>query len=313
MSEDSGVLDKRRSAAGSGEGRRLFSLVEVAQETGIPMPILLRYKREHPDRVPSEGSGSQQRFPESAFHALREIQREEAETRDLPRRGGFGLLSLPRLRRQVRPSDKEMEEEMEEVEEVTADQAEPAAEPAKAEAAPAAKAPPPEREKPRRRASAPAERTPAAGAGMLSLVEISERLDIPYPTLARYASQYGDRIPHQGKGRGRRFPPEAIDVFQQIRKESRPGRPPKIKKQQIVRPLAPVKPVQAQERPPAPKPAMAKPEAQPAAAGRPAAGDEGQLARRIASLEESQRVLEEQIRELIAALSRPTTVTIQQV
>jgi len=286
MSENSGVLDKRRSAADDGGERRLYSLVEVAQETGIPMPILLRYKREHPERVPSEGSGSQQRFPEEAFHALREIQREESESRDLPRRGGFGLLSLPRLRKQVRPSDEEMEE-------VTAAEAEAATEPA----------PVPEERAPTRSAAAASADT----GDMLSLVEISAHLDIPYPTLARYASQYGDRIPHQGKGRGRRFPREAIDVFRQIRKESRPGRPPKAKKQQAARVQAPAKPVA----PAAAKPA-ARPEPSPVAAGRPSVGDEGQLARRIASLEESQKVLEEQIRELIAALSKPATVTIQQ-
>lgn len=286
MSENSGVLDKRRSSTEDGGERRLYSLVEVAQETGIPMPILLRYKREHPDRVPSEGSGSQQRFPEEAFHALREIQREESETRDLPRRGGFGLLSLPRLRKQVRPSDEEMED-------LTAAEAEAATEPAPVSEKPA----------PTRKAAAAS----TATGDMLSLVEISERLDIPYPTLARYASQYGDRIPHQGKGRGRRFPLEAIDVFRQIRKESRPGRPPKAKKQQAARVQAPAKPVA----PAAAKPA-ARPEPSPVAAGRPPVGDEGQLAQRIASLEESQKVLEEQIRELIAALSKPATVTIQQ-
>jgi DNA-binding transcriptional MerR regulator len=267
------------------------------------MPILLRYKREHPDRVPSEGSGSQQRFPEQAFHALREIQREENETRDLPRRGGFGLLSLPRLRKQVRPSEEEMEE-------MTAAQAEEAVEPAEPAAAPVAPKPAPART-PLRRQGAAAQSAPRGDGGMLSLVEISERLDIPYPTLARYASQYGDRIPHQGKGRGRRFPLEAIDVFRQIRKESRPGRPPKVKKVQAARPEAPAKPA-APARAAAAKP-VAQPESRPVAAGRPAVGDEGQLARRIASLEESQKVLEEQIRALIAALSKPTTVTIQQV
>lgn len=305
MTENSGVLDKR-SAADGGTGRKLYSLVEVAQETGIPMPILLRYKREHPDRVPSEGSGSQQRFPEEAFHALREIQREEAETRDLPRRGGFGLLSLPRLRKQVRPSEEESEE-------MTAAQAEQAAEPSESPAAPAAETERPDRAKARQPRSKPAPSATGDGA-MLSLVEISERLDIPYPTLARYASQYGDRIPHQGKGRGRRFPPEAIEVFQQIRKESRPGRPPKVKKQQVARPQAEATPAPAREARPAARAAQAPAATTtPAPAGRPAAGEEGQLAQRIASLEESQRVLEEQIRALIAALSRPTTVTIQQV
>ena len=91
MPKDSAVLEEPQLAAPSGEGPRTYSLVEVAQKTGIPMPILLRYKRENPDRVPSHGSGSQQRFPEEAFEAFLAIQREEGESRDLPRRGGFGL------------------------------------------------------------------------------------------------------------------------------------------------------------------------------------------------------------------------------
>jgi DNA-binding transcriptional MerR regulator len=300
MSESSGVLDKPRSKSEGGEERKLYSLVEVAQETGIPMPILLRYKREHPDRVPSEGSGSQQRFPEEAFHALREIQREEAETRDLPRRGGFGLLSLPRLRKQVRPSEEDEEAEAAALaEQATAAQAAPT---------PAAKEP--ARTAPRARKRSTAAAAPATGGGeLLSLVEISKQLDIPYPTLARYASQYTDRIPHQGKGRGRRFPPEAIDVFRQIRKESRPGRPPKAKKQQVVSP-APAAPRKAAE---ASVPRKAAPAPRRAVEVPTGSADVGQLARRIASLEESQRLLEEQIRALIAALSRPATVTIQQV
>lgn len=298
MTENSGVLDKRRSAE-SGKDRRLYSLVEVAQMTGIPMPILLRYKREHPDRVPSLGSGSQQRFPEEAFEVLRQIQQEESEEHELPRRGGFGLLSLPRLRRQVRPT------EAEEAEATVSEAEEPMAEAEEAPAAPQRRAP----RKQREAAAAPV----AEGGDLLSLVEISNRVDIPYPTLARYASQYGDRIPHQGKGRSRRFPPEAIEVFEQIRKESKPGRPPKTKKQ------AAAPPPKAQAPAPRPVPKSAA-EAAPAASSAPAAapaaqpaGDERQLARRIASLEESQKLLEDQIRELIAALSKPATVSVPQV
>jgi hypothetical protein len=47
----------------------------------------------------------------------------------------------------------------------------------------------------------------------------------------------------------------------------------------------------------------------------PAAGraDEAQLARRIESLERSQLLLEDQLRDLLDRLSRPAVVTIQQV
>lgn len=278
MTEDSGVLDERRRKAAASDARQQsYSLVEVAQKTGIPMPILLRYKREHPDRVPSHGSGSQQRFPEEALQVLLEIQQEESERQEQPRRGGFGLLSLPRLRQQVkrhRDDDEPAEASAEEPRETGA------------------------------RAAKQATPSRGAGEGAMTLVEVSEKLGIPYPTVARYASQHGDRIPHRGRGRARRFPPEALEVFEQIRRESKPGRPPK--KREAPR-QAPPSPAAA-----APAAARAEASAPPAAetAGAPAAGME-HLARRIDSLERSQRILEGQIRDLLDDLSRPATATVE--
>ncbi|HSL83087.1 MAG TPA: helix-turn-helix domain-containing protein, partial [Thermoanaerobaculia bacterium] len=175
------------------------------------MPILLRYKREHPDRVPSFGVGSQQRFPAEAFEVFRTIQREESEEQEPPRRTGFGLLSLPRLRKQTaRPAEEEPEA---------------GAEAEGAEAKGGRK----------RKKAGKGARKEAAGDG-LTLSDVSEQLGIPYPTVARYATQFEDRIPHTGSGRNRRFPPEAVEVFRQIRKESKPGRPPKQKKERQAAP-----------------------------------------------------------------------------
>jgi len=277
MNGNSAVLDGRSGPSGAGDATRTFSLVEVAQKTGIPMPILLRYKREHPDRVPSFGVGSQQRFPEEAFEVFRTIQREESEEQEPPRRTGFGLLSLPRLRKQAaRPADKEPEAEAE-----------------GGEAKGGRK---------RKRAGKDA-RKEAAGDG-LSLSDVSEQLGIPYPTVARYATQFEDRIPHTGSGRNRRFPPEAVEVFRQIRKESKPGRPPKQKKERQAAPTRVAR-----------KAAEARPAPVERAAPAPATGraDEAQLARRIQSLERSQQLLEDQLRDLLDRLSRPAVVTIQQV
>lgn len=290
MSEDSTVVERRRETR-STEEPRLFSLVEVAQETGISMPILLRYKREHPERIPSSGSGSQQRFPEEAFGIFRQIQREELENRDLPRRGGFGLLSLPRVRKAHGP----------EAEEDATVHAEPAATaPARAsspEPAPASRT---------ARRAAPAAKTKVApGDAKLTLGEIAEELGIPYPTLARYSNQHEDRIPHVGSGRNRRFPPEAVEVFRQIRAESRPGRPPKVRRQKEA---AAAKPA------PAAVPAAAAPAPRtPAAPAAGATAHEGELARRIASLERSQQALEQEIRTLLEALTRPVTATVHEV
>lgn len=296
MPKDSAVLEEPQEAVAAGEGVRTYSLVEVAQKTGIPMPILLRYKREHPDRVASLGSGSQQRFHEEAFETFLAIQREEGEGQDLPRRGGFGLLSLPRLRK--RPARPEPEEEA--AEEGPAPVAAPAAAAAQARARGAASG----RRKTgakggngrRRRASGGASGSGGDGE-LLTLGDIGERLGIPYPTVARYASQFEDVIPHQGKGRSRRFPPEAVAVFERIRRESKPGRPPKG---QAKGPKA-LKAVAVPRAESRPRPAA------PAAVGR---GDES-LARRIESLERSQQILEDEIRDLLARLSKPVSTTVQ--
>ncbi len=69
-------------------------------------------------------------------------------------------------------------------------------------------------------------RKPRGGTpeGLLSLSEIGRRTGISYPTLLRYVKLYGDRIPSRGTGRKRRYLPEAVPVFEQLRKESRRGR-----------------------------------------------------------------------------------------
>lgn len=294
MNEDS-TRSNTRPAAGSDASSRMHSLVEVAQKTGIPMPILLRYKREHPERIPSSGTGSQQRFPETAFEAFLKIQREEeAAGQDLPRRGGFGLLSLPKLRRRSLAEDEES----------GASEEVPQA-PAAASSPPAPAAP------------ADGDRPGAGGArprtgGLLKLTEISERLGIPYPTAARYASQHADRIPHEGQGRNRRFPPEALDVFQQIRRESKPGRPPKKKARQGGDAPAPAaearswRAAPAPRRPPAPVDAPAGPTAMPGRRTTPT--DLGELARRISALERAQADLGDEVRRLLDDVRRPVTV-----
>jgi hypothetical protein len=76
------------------------------------------------------------------------------------------------------------------------------------------------------RAAAGARR--AAGArskteGLLTLTQISKTTGISYPTLVRYVRLYSNRLPHEGKGRARRFHPEAVDVFRSLRQQSGRG------------------------------------------------------------------------------------------
>jgi predicted DNA-binding transcriptional regulator AlpA len=62
--------------------------------------------------------------------------------------------------------------------------------------------------------------------GTLTLLQVAEKTGISYPTLLRYVKNSLARLPHLGRGRRRRFKPEAVEVFRALRKESRPGRPP---------------------------------------------------------------------------------------
>ena len=84
------------------------------------------------------------------------------------------------------------------------------------------------RGRPRKSAAAkvakPAAPAKAAPEGLISLSEIGRRTGISYPTLLRYVRLHGRKIPSHGTGRKRRFPPAAVPVFSQLRKESRRGR-----------------------------------------------------------------------------------------
>ncbi|MGD2115210.1 MAG: helix-turn-helix domain-containing protein [Acidobacteriota bacterium] len=119
--------------------------------------------------------------------------------------------------------------------------------------------------------------------GLLTLTKIAEETNISYPTLVRYVKLYKDRIPHKGSGRSRRFYPEAIEVFQQIRSESPRGRKKKS-----------AAPARRGRRP-----------------ARAAAASNGDLARRIDALERSNADLEKQIRELVKQFKKPLKVTIK--
>ena len=66
----------------------LLTLSEVSKRTGISMPTLQRYKKEYQRRIPSEGKGRKQRYPESALPVFEELKRESIARRGRPRKGG---------------------------------------------------------------------------------------------------------------------------------------------------------------------------------------------------------------------------------
>lgn len=130
--------------------------------------------------------------------------------------------------------------------------------------------------------------TKKKGEGLLTLTAVSEMSGISYPTLVRYVKLHGDRIPYEGRGRSRRYHPEAVEVFKQLRAESPRGRRKKSER------------------------GAAKPRrGRAAVTTRAAGGRDGDLTKRVAALERAQGNLEGQIRELIKQLKKPLRVTIK--
>ena len=72
-------------------------------------------------------------------------------------------------------------------------------------------------------AAAPAKRGAKTARGLLTLTQVSKTTGISYPTLVRYVKLYSAKLPHEGVGRARRFHPEAVEVFKQLRQESGRG------------------------------------------------------------------------------------------
>src|SRR5436305_4978985 len=195
---------------------KLYTLSEISNKTNISMPTLQRYKKMYQDRIPSVGQGRKQRYPESALPVFDEIKTENAGKRGRPRKDASARAERP-----------------------AASKRGPGRPPRAAKAAPAGR----RGRKPAAAAAAPrgaaAKRAggrKAAGSGrgpgrpaksasgnLLTLTQISETTGISYPTLVRYVRMHADRLPSEGKGRARRFYPQAVDVFRQLRSESGRG------------------------------------------------------------------------------------------
>lgn len=130
-----------------------------------------------------------------------------------------------------------------------------------------------------RRASTKKARVKAKSADLLTLTEISRLTSISYPTVSRYVQLFLDRIPHVGSGRIRRFPADAVEVFRQLRSESRPGRPPKSGAKK-------------------PAPALRR-------------GSDRALGERLRKLEQAQAELAKQVSSMVKLLKKPLQVTIK--
>lgn len=216
------------------DSEKLYTLSDISSKTGISMPTLQRYKKMYQDRIPSAGQGRKQRYPESALPVFDEIKNENAGKRGRPRKDP----SAPRPERAA--ASKRRPGRPARATKAAAAAAPAAAEPkrrgrppGRAAAKAAAVAPrgaaakrAPGRPKKAAAAAVPSGRRPgrpAKSGGLMTLTQISETTGISYPTLVRYVRMHADKLPSEGKGRARRFYPQAVDVFRQLRSESGRG------------------------------------------------------------------------------------------
>jgi len=225
---------------GDSADQKLYTLSEISTKTGISMPTLQRYKKTYQDRIPAEGQGRKQRYPESALPVFDEIRSENAGKRGRPRKNP----DAPRPERPTaskrrgrppaaataakrgRPANAAKGAKAAKTPTRAAKTSKAGAKRGrKAAAAAVAPAVPARRGRPPGRAN----QKPASKAGgqksgnLLTLTQISDTTSISYPTLVRYVRLHGDRLPSEGKGRARRFYPQAVDVFRQLRQESGRG------------------------------------------------------------------------------------------
>ena len=247
------------SAAAAGR-KKLLTLGEVARRAGVSMATALRYKKLYQDRISSEGEGRRQRYRVAAVKEFKAFKSERSTKRRGAGRkkkaatkttgtqakgaaGGPSLLTLssisqqtgisyPTLQRYVRlfgdriPHEGEGRKRRYHPDSVAVfrelrAESKPGRKP---KAAPAAKSP--ARKKRKTRAAAKPE---TAVPKLLTLTAIGQQTGISGPTLQRYLKLFGDRIPHEGEGRKRRYHPEAVAVFREIRSRSKRGRKPKAK------------------------------------------------------------------------------------
>lgn len=191
--------------------QKLYTLSQISQKTKISMPTLQRYKKLYQNRIPSVGSGRKQRYPENAMPVFHEIKRENIGRRGRPRKDASAGGRRGAGRRGAAAA---------------------AGRGAAAATAPAGRGRAVAARRGRKPGAGRPAGRPAAKPGrrpgnLLTLTQVSEMTRISYPTLVRYVRLFSDRLPHEGKGRARRFHPEAVPVFRELRQQSgRGGRKP---------------------------------------------------------------------------------------
>lgn len=264
---------------------RMLTLSEVSQRTGISMPTLQRYKKIYQNRIPSEGKGRKQRYPESALPVFEELKVENAGRRGRPRKDGSPASSSGAVsgggRRGRKPNAAKAAKA---AKKTPGRRGRPPASAAAKTAAKKTAAPARGRGGRKAAGGAGGRGRRASGSGLLTLGQVGEQTGISYPTLVRYVRMHSDRLPSEGTGRSRRFKPEAVAVFRQLREESgRGGRKPAAAKA-------------AGRRGPG------RPRGRAAAASAPSS--ESGLVQRLRSLERTQQDLEKRFKGFVQSLQK---------
>lgn len=273
--------------------RKMYTLTEVSKKTGISMPTLQRYKKSYQARIPSEGSGRTQRYPQEALDVFNELKTENLKRRGRPRKNAAAAAPAAAAKTAAKAPKKAA-----------------AKKPATKKKAVA--------KKPAAKQAAPKKAAPKKAEGdLITLTEIGKRTGISYPTLLRYVRSDLKRIPHVGSGRSRRFRPEAVDVFAAIRDENakRRGRT-----KDAAPAKAPAKPKAATKKA-APKAAKGKKastakkkaakRSTPKAAAAAAAPADAALTARVVALEKANKALMRDVVRLQKAVARPFRVTLK--
>ena len=223
---------------------KLYTLSDISSKTGISMPTLQRYKKFYQGRIPSVGSGRKQRYPENALPVFDEIRNENIGRRGRPRKDASAAAApSPARRGKASGSGRKAAAAVQNTQSAQGSGRRGPGRPArvgrpagKSASAPAAVAKPaarrgrPPGSKSKNKGASAASGTSGKAGHLMTLTQISEQTGISYPTLVRYVRLHSDRLPHEGKGRARRFYPQAVEVFRALRQESgrggrKPGRP----------------------------------------------------------------------------------------
>jgi len=273
---------KKRPQAGA-KTRKLYTLTQVSQEVGISMPTLQRYKKLYQGRIPSEGEGRKQRYPQEALKVFEQLKVENMARRGRPRKDAPAAASTAKKAAPKKAAAKKTA-----AKKTVAKKAAP-----KRAAVKKASTRKQATKRPAARKARASQSEKATGS-LLSLSQIERLTGISYPTLMRYVKRNLAQLPHVGEGRRRRYQREAVAVFNEMREQSTQGRR---------------RVVAAGE-----KAASATRGAVGAAVGRTAevsAKVSSEVGQRVLALEKAQVEISTQIKSLIAELRKPIKVTIK--